>query len=166
MQFRITSATNLRAEPEKASPIVAALPAGIIVTRTGKKVRHWQPVSHQGRSGWVADRHLERIPGDGVPDETHPGHVWTEAEIIAIIRDAAFRHDQPAEDLVRVGRCESSLDPGAINPDGPYHGLFQFLRSTWASTPYAERDIYDPEANANAAAWMWQKGRRNEWACK
>jgi hypothetical protein len=163
MQLRITATANLHAEPDKSSSLVATLPAGVIVQRTGKKVRHWLPVSQQRRSGWVADRHLERIHEDG---ESEPGRVWTEAEIVEIIEEAARRHDQPATDLLRVGRCESNLDPGAFNPSGPYHGLFQFLRSTWASTPYAERDIYDPAANANAAAWMWQQGRRGEWACQ
>jgi hypothetical protein len=166
MRFRVTSAANLRAEPDKTSPVVIQLPAGAVVKGTGKKERHWVPVRHQGHPGWVADRHLERIHGNGEPDEPESGPVWSEADIVEIIREAARRHDQPVDDLVRVGRCESGLDPRAVNPAGPYHGLFQFLRTTWASTPFAERDIYDPVANANAAAWMWQQGRRGEWACQ
>jgi hypothetical protein len=166
MRFRVTSEAKLRAEPDRSSSIIDALPAGTIVKRRGQKVRHWLPVSHQGHTGWVADRHLERIQDDAEPDEGNAAREWSEAEIIEIIKDAARRHDQPAADLLRVGRCESNLDPRAHNPDGPYHGLFQFLHSTWASTPYAEQDIYDPEANANAAAWMWQQGRRGEWACQ
>jgi soluble lytic murein transglycosylase-like protein len=94
------------------------------------------------------------------------GGLRTEDEIVAIIREAARAFAQPEEDLLRVGRCESNLDPQAVNPDGPYFGLFQFLRSTWASTPFADRDIFDPVANAQAAAWMWQQGRRHEWACQ
>jgi hypothetical protein len=166
MQFRTTTATKPHADPDKASSVVAMLPAGAIVRRMGKKVRHWLPVSHEGLSGWVTEPQLERVHDDGTPDEETPERHWTKAEIIEIIKEAARRHDQPAADMVRVGRCESNLDPRALNPSGPYHGLFQFLRSTWASTPYAERDIYDPVANASAAAWMWQQGRRGEWACQ
>jgi hypothetical protein len=161
-QFRVTSATELRREPSRSASVIATLAAGAIVERTGKKERRWVPVSHQGQTGWIGDRFLERV---GAPDPGG-GQAWTEAEIIDIIRQAARDHGQPPEDLLRVGRCESNLDPRAVNPAGPYHGLFQFLRSTWASTPYADRDIFDPVANANAAAWMWRQGRRGEWACQ
>jgi hypothetical protein len=116
----------------------------------------------------VTDRHLERVGGPGPDPVTgpDPDRVWTEEEIVQIIRDAAREFGQPVADMIRVGRCESNLDPRAVNPQGPWLGLFQFHRSTWASTPFADRDIFDPVANANAAAWMWQQGRRNEWTCQ
>lgn len=175
-RFRVTSAAQLRQEPSRSAPVVAELAVGAIVEREGKKERRWAPVRHEGRSGWVADRHLEKVDGGGaVPSPSpnpsprpasDPDRVWSEPEIVAIIGEAARAFDQPVEDLIRVGRCESNLDPRAVNQQGPYFGLFQFLRSTWASTPFAERDIFDPVANANAAAWMWRQGRRNEWACQ
>ena len=91
---------------------------------------------------------------------------YSERQIERIIRDAAKRYNQPAKAMLRVARCESNLDPYAVNRAGPYYGLFQFLKSTWKSTPYKNRDIFDPKANALAAAWMWKEGRRNEWACR
>jgi hypothetical protein len=169
-QFRIMSPAHLRQGPSRNAQVIAELAAGAIVEREGKKVRRWVPVRHQGRTGWVADRVLEKIGGDEpdpIPDPvTDPDRVWSEAEIVQIIRDAARAFGQPEEDLLRVARCESVLDPRAVNPRGPWLGLFQFHRTTWASTPFAERDIFDPVANANAAAWMWQQGRRNEWTCQ
>jgi hypothetical protein len=169
-QFRITSSAQLRQEPSRNAQVIAELAAGTIVERDGKKVRRWTPVRHQGRAGWVADRVLERI-GGGEPDPTtdpatDPDRIWTESEILQIIRDAAHAFGQPVDDMIRVARCESVLDPRAVNPQGPWLGLFQFHRTTWASTPFAERDIFDPVANANAAAWMWQQGRRDEWTCQ
>ena len=169
-QFRITSPAQLRQEPSREAAVIAELAPGTVVEREGRKVRHWVPVRHQDRPGWVTDRVLEKV-GGGEPDPiAGPGvdldRVWTEAEIVQIIRDAARAFGQPEEDLLRVGRCESNLDPRAVNPQGPWLGLFQFHRTTWASTPFAERDIFDPVANANAAAWMWQQGRRNEWTCQ
>ena len=169
-QFRITSPAQLRQDPSRNAPVVAELSVGTIVEREGKKVRRWVSVRHEGRSGWVADRLLEKVGGtepDPIPNGgDDPNRVWSEAEIVRIIREAARAHGQPEDDLLRVGRCESNLDPRAVNPQGPWLGLFQFHRTTWASTPFAARDIFDPVANANAAAWMWQQGRRNEWTCQ
>jgi hypothetical protein len=162
MQLRVTADAELRKEPNRSARVIARLPAGTVVDRAGKRERHWLPVRHGETSGWIADRVVEKV---GEP-ASHGHQPTTEDGIAAIIREAARAFGQPEEDLLRVGRCESNLDPRAVNPDGPYFGLFQFLRSTWASTPFADRDIFDPVANAHAAAWMWQQGRRHEWACQ
>ncbi len=91
---------------------------------------------------------------------------YTEEEIIQIIYAAADQYGQPREDMLRVARCESVLDPNAVNASSNASGLFQFLPSTWETTPYADQDIFDPVANAQAAAWMWSEGRRGEWVCQ
>ncbi|MFN8592665.1 MAG: transglycosylase SLT domain-containing protein [Thermomicrobiales bacterium] len=91
---------------------------------------------------------------------------YSEKEILDFIRKAAKKYKQSRKAMERVARCESNLDPCAVNKRGPYFGLFQFLKSTWKTTPYGNRDIFDPEAQALAAAWMWKQGRKNEWACK
>lgn len=67
--------------------------------------------------------------------------------------------------MLRVARCESDLDPLAVG-FGVHHGLYQFLASTWATTPYAGRWIHSAKWNALAAAWMWSVGRRGEWQCR
>lgn len=91
---------------------------------------------------------------------------WTRTQIIQIIYRAADRWGQPRADMLRAARGESNLNPNAVNPAGPWYGLFQFHPDTFASTPYRHRDIFDPRYNAYAAAWMWAQGRRNEWACQ
>jgi hypothetical protein len=90
----------------------------------------------------------------------------SEDEILRHIAEAATEYGQSERAMVRVARCESTLNPCALNSDGPYYGLYQFLKSTWQSTPYGDRDIFDPQAQALAAGWMWQQGRKNEWVCK
>ena len=90
----------------------------------------------------------------------------SEEEIRRFIKRAAKKYNQKKKAMLRVAKCESNLDPCAYNRSGPYHGLFQFLKSTWKTTPYGKKDIYDPKAQAMATAWMWKKGRKNEWACK
>jgi hypothetical protein len=162
MQYRITVDAELRDTPNRSARVVARLPAGTVVDRVGKRDRRWMPVRYEATSGWVAEQLIEKI-GEPATNGRQP---TTEDEIIEVIREAARAFGQPEEDLLRVGRCESNLDPRAVNPDGPYFGLFQFLRSTWASTPFADQDIFDPVANARAAAWMWLQGRRTEWACQ
>lgn len=89
-----------------------------------------------------------------------------EQEIIGVIQRAAAAYGQSPDDMIRVARCESSLNPRAVDPSGSYHGLFQFVPSTFAGTPYGGQDIYDPWANAHAAAWMWSEGRKSEWVCQ
>jgi hypothetical protein len=90
----------------------------------------------------------------------------SEQEILNFISKAAKKYGQSESAMVRVARCESVLDPCAVNRSGPYYGLFQFLKSTWKTTPYGDRDIFDPEAQSLATAWMWKQGRKNEWACQ
>ena len=90
----------------------------------------------------------------------------SEREIERIITRAAKKYRQSPRAMLRVARCESTLDPCAYNSSGPYYGLFQFLKGTFAGTKYGGRDIWDPEANALAAAWMWARGEKNQWACQ
>jgi hypothetical protein len=90
----------------------------------------------------------------------------SEEEIRRFIKRAARKYGQKKKVMLRVAQCESNLNPCAYNRSGPYYGLFQFLKSTWKTTPYGKRDIYSPKAQALATAWMWKQGRKNEWACK
>lgn len=60
--------------------------------------------------------------------------------------------------LYRKAWCESKL--------GAYPNLFQFIASTWASTPFARFSVFDVYANALAAGWMHARGRGGEWVCR
>lgn len=69
--------------------------------------------------------------------------------------------------LWRKAGCETggTFSPRSLNPSGA-SGLFQFLPSTFASTPYARFSIWSPYANALAAGWMHSQGRGGEWVCR
>lgn len=86
----------------------------------------------------------------------------TVGEAIAL---AGATYVQPST-LWRKARCESQLDPRAQNGGSGSAGLFQFLPSTWRTTPYAGFSIWSPYANALAAGWMHAHGRGSEWVCQ
>jgi hypothetical protein len=71
-------------------------------------------------------------------------------------------------DLWRKAKCETggTFDPRAYNPGSGAKGLFQFIDSTWRSTPYRMFSVWSPFAAALAAGWMHQQGRGGEWACR
>ena len=111
---------------------------------------------------------VEAAPAEPITGGTYgPGGAsYSEDQIVDIIYEAADNYGQSREDMLRVARCESGLDPSAVGGGGAYHGLFQFVPSTFAGTPYGEYDIYDPWANANAAGWMWSEGKKSNWVCQ
>jgi len=174
----------LRAGPSANEPAIGTVPAGARVVLTGVMENNFQRVTYRDLVGWVANDFLS-TPADPTPTSAPAPELglggggaanrpprgdrnpesYSEEEIVRIIYQAADRYGQPRADMLRVARCESNLDPYAVNPSGSY-GLFQFIRTTWKSTPYGDRNIFDPHANANAAAWMWSQGRRNEWVCQ
>ncbi len=94
------------------------------------------------------------------------GGGYSEEQVVDIIYEAADNYGQSRDDMLRVARCESGLDPNAVGGGGAYYGLYQFVPSTFAGTPYGQYDIHDPWANANAAGWMWSEGHKGDWVCQ
>lgn len=157
---------SLRAGPSAVEEPVTVVPAGSRVVLTGVMEGGFQRVTYKDQLGWIADEYLQSPPNPA-PDSGNSGNQqqYSRKQVVRIINGAADRYGQSRSDMLRVAECESNLDPYAVNPSGSY-GLFQFIRSTWKSTPYGNKDIFDPEANANAAAWMWSEGRKSEWVCQ
>jgi uncharacterized protein YraI len=154
----VDSALNLRTGPGTSYAIILVMSGGADVELTGDQANGFYGVIYNGTRGWAHGDYLNF--GGGGSDG------WSTDEIIQIIYDAAARYGQNGDDMLRVAQCESGLDPSNVTPPYSASGLFQFLPGTWASTPYADQDIFDPVANANAAGWMWSVGRRNEWVCQ
>jgi hypothetical protein len=160
------------------------MPTGSAFKITGSLRDGFYPGRYNGTTiGWASSDFLSYTqpstppaptPGtgnnSGVVSSSNAGPggdgVWSEQEIINLIYEAAAYYGQPGDDMLRVARCESLLNPSLIHPAYQASGLFQFLPSTWASTPYASFNILDPVASAYAAAWMWSVGRRPEWVCQ
>ena len=85
--------------------------------------------------------------------------------VVSCVHRAALRWQVAYPMLRRKAWCESRMDPGAVNAQTGAMGLFQFLGSTWATTPYAGRSPWWAKWNALAAGWMHHVGRGGEWAC-
>ncbi|HEU4480351.1 MAG TPA: transglycosylase SLT domain-containing protein [Actinomycetota bacterium] len=92
--------------------------------------------------------------------ETVAAPVAAPGSIEEIIYNAAAAHGIDGAYLLSVAACESGLDPNAYNPAG-YHGLFQFDQTTWSA--YGSGSIYDPVAQANAAASLLAAGQASRW---
>jgi soluble lytic murein transglycosylase-like protein len=67
---------------------------------------------------------------------------------------------------LKIARCESNYNPYAVNRSSNASGLFQFLPSTWAFTPQHAQSVFDPVANATAAAWLYHRSGPGQWQCK
>lgn len=66
--------------------------------------------------------------------------------------------------LAQTEWCESRGRDWVVGASGEL-GRFQFLVSTWATTPYAAHSPQNPEAATFAAAWMVSVGRQYEFTC-
>lgn len=77
------------------------------------------------------------------------------------IRLASIATGAPHSQMVAVASCETggTFDESADNPSSTASGLFQFLTSTFAATPYRSESIWSPYANALAAGWLWSRSR-------
>jgi uncharacterized protein YgiM (DUF1202 family) len=160
--------TPSRSIPMYSTPggptLVVQVPPGTLVDITGTAQGTWVPARWAGYSGWMDASRMYQ-PEDYVD----PGPAnEQEAEMIALIYQAADKWGQSRADMLRVARCESALDPNAVNPSSGTSGLFQFMPSTFAFTPNGKRgeNIFDPWSNADAAGWMWANGMRHHWACQ
>ena len=161
--MNVTTGLNLREGPGTNYNVLTVMPGGVSVSVMGAPVNGFYPLEFHGTKGWASGDYLTT----GAVNAPNPGGgAYTRDEIIQIIYAEADKYGQPRADMLRVAQCESVLDPNAVNASSGTSGLFQFLPSTWATTPYKNQDIFDPVANAEATGWMWQNGRRNEWHCQ
>jgi soluble lytic murein transglycosylase-like protein len=67
---------------------------------------------------------------------------------------------------LRVANCESHFNPSSVNKTSGAMGLFQFMPSTWAGSPYAAQSPFDPVANTQAAFWLYKTYGPGRWSCK
>lgn len=104
-------------------------------------------------------------------EERHLRHLvavhWRRDASYAIrIASAAFGVSQT--DMRSVAWCESRMGAQTTAQAGSgASGLYQFLGSTWAHTPFSTFDVFDPLPNALAAAQIVaHDGGWGQWTCQ
>lgn len=110
-----------------------------------------------------AERNERRLRAKKLELQRAVAHHPSVHRIIAV---AATAYGQSYSTLLRKAECESHLWPFARNRSSGASGLFQFLPSTWRSTPFGRHSIWDPFAQALAASYMHAHLRGNEWVCR
>jgi Transglycosylase SLT domain len=100
------------------------------------------------------------------PATTRAARVPTDS-IRAIIVAAFSSLGQAAVSwALRVAACESGYNQFAVNRSSGAAGLFQFMPSTWAHSPWAAQSPFDPVANSQAAAWLYARSGPGQWVCQ
>ncbi len=90
-----------------------------------------------------------------------PADSYTTAEVEAIITSAADADGVSPSWMIDTAECESTLNPDAYNPSGPYYGLFQFVMSTFRA--HGGTSIWDPVQQSTIAASMFAAGDSSAW---
>ena len=121
------------------------------------QVATWSNELKQGLAAYQAKQQaLAVAQAQAAAIAARSNHPAPPAEIAKDIYDA-FSPQGPAavQWAMNVAWCESRYHPNSVNSSSGASGLFQFLPSTWAFTPYAGYSPFDPRYNALAAAWRY-----------
>jgi Transglycosylase SLT domain len=79
------------------------------------------------------------------------------------IARAAARYGQPRSQAFYIAWRESRYHWRVTNRSSGAAGLFQFMPTTWAHSPYRHRSPYNPRWAALAAMWYWAHGGMYHW---
>ena len=89
-----------------------------------------------------------------------------------IIIEAANRYGIDPNHALRIARCESGMNPSAVNrgyyENGNPSGLFQHLSGYYparAAKYGYNTNVFDAYSNANVTMAMWRDGQANLWEC-
>ena len=80
------------------------------------------------------------------------------------ISRAAARYGQSRSEAFYIAWRESRFHYRTTNGSSGAAGLYQFMPTTWAHSPYRHRSPYNPRWAALAAMWYWAHGGKYHWA--
>jgi Transglycosylase SLT domain len=148
-------------------------------------------VAQQSRSQRVQAAQMAQVAAwqdelkQGLADYQAKQQALAAAQVVAAAIAARSNHPAPPPEIAKditdafsplgaaavqwamnVAWCESRYHPNSVNSSSGASGLFQFLPSTWAFTPYAGYSAFDPKYNALAAAWLYKRDGPSQWVCQ
>ena len=131
------------------------------------QVQAWSAELQQGLATYKAQEEAARAAeAQAAEMAALSNHQAPQADIARIIHDAFAPLGQRAlQWAMNVAYCESRYNPNAVNSSSGASGLFQFMPATWAGSPWASKSVFDPVANAQAAAWLYQRSGPGQWSC-
>jgi hypothetical protein len=132
------------------------------------QVQQWTSELAEGIAQYQAEQEaMAKAQAAAAAQAALNNHPPPPAWIAKIIYDAFSPLGARAvEWAMNVAWCESRYHPNSVNTDSGASGLFQFLPSTWSGTPWANQSPFDPVANANAAAWLYNRYGPGRWVCQ
>lgn len=116
---------------------------------------------------------MAEAPQEALQAATAPIQEAQATDVEQIVREAARKYGLNEEHFLSVARCESTMNPSAVNhsyyENGYPSGLFQHLSGYYPAR--AEKygystDVFDAYSNANTTAAMWAQGLSYLWECK
>ena len=132
------------------------------------QVQSWSAELKQGLADYQAKQDaLAAAQAQAAEIAARSNHPGPPADIAKDITDAFTPLGPSAVQwAMNVAWCESRYHPNSVNSSSGASGLFQFLPSTWAFTPYASYSPFDPKYNALAAAWLYKRDGPSQWVCQ
>jgi Transglycosylase SLT domain len=132
------------------------------------QVQSWSAELKQGLADYQAKQEAEaQAQAVAAAIAARSNHPAPPANIAQDITDAFTPLGADAVQwAMNVAWCESRYHPNSVNSSSGAAGLFQFLPSTWAFTPYASYSPFDPKYNALAAAWLYHRDGPSQWVCQ
>jgi len=148
--------------------------------------RHW----HRNASGRLVSENVRWVPNYGSSVQTVRRHADVRRPVVRhatvsrpaapapVVRAPASGQSVTSEIVavfgpyagaaLNVARCESGFNPNAFNAGSGASGVFQFLRSTWATTSYAGYSPFNASANIHAAYQVFARDGFSwrEWQCR
>jgi hypothetical protein len=132
------------------------------------QVQAWSEELRQGLAAYQAEQAaLAAAQAEAARVAALNNHPPPPPDIAQIITAAFAPLGQAAVTwALRVAWCESRYHPNSVNSSSGASGLFQFMPGTWAGTPWASQSPFDPVANAQAAAWLYNRYGPGRWTCQ
>lgn len=122
-----------------------------------------------GTTGPLTSAQIDTITRQAREVQALIAYIFRPRSVEEHVREAAREFGIPEDAFVRVIRCESQMNPQAVNRSSGALGLGQHLPRYYAARAanlgYGYGSWSDPRANARVSAWLWRTSGPQHWVC-